>query len=58
MIRICCDFPLEETEDYVSVQNMVISENVRITVVKSETADYEFVVNGPTLIEAIKKCIE
>ena len=59
MLEIRCDFPLEyEKSDYVIVQNTSKIEEVKITVVNRETADYEFFVDGQMLIKAIRKCIE
>ena len=59
MLEIRCDFPLDDGKgDYVIIQNTSIIGEVKITVVNSETADYEFFVDGHMLMKAIKKCIE
>ena len=59
MLEIRCDFPLEDGKgDFVIVQNTSKLEEVKITVVNSETADYEFFADGQMLMKAIRKCIE
>ena len=59
MMNIRCDFPLgENTGNYVIVQNTSILDEVHITVVNKECADYEFLADGEMLIKAIRKCIE
>ena len=59
MLEIRCDFPLEDGKgDFVIVQNTSKLEEVKITVVNRETADYEFVADGQMLMKAIRKCIE
>ena len=59
MMDIRCEFPLgENTGNYVIVQNTGKLDEVHITVVNKECADYEFRADGEMLIKAIKKCIE
>ena len=56
---IRCDFPLgKNTGNYVIVQNTSILDEVQITVVNKECADYVFLADGEMLIKAIRKCIE
>ena len=59
MMDIRCEFPLgENTGSYVIVKNTSKLDEVCITVVNKECADYEFRADGEMLIKAIRKCIE
>lgn len=56
---IRCEFPLgENTGSYVIVENTSKLDEVCITVVNKECADYKFRADGEMLIKAIRKCIE
>lgn len=59
MLDIRCEFPLGDGKgDFVIVQNTSKLEEVEITVVNKETADYKFSADGQMLMKAIRKCIE
>ncbi len=59
MMDIRCDFPLgENTGNFVIIQNTSKLDEVHITVVIKDCADYEFMADGEMLIKAIRKCIE
>ena len=59
MLEIRCHFQMgENSTSFLIAENTNTLGEVKITIVRNDTADDSFCVDGETLIKAIRKCIE
>lgn len=58
-MNIRCDYQNgEKFDDRIIVESRAVSGEVKITIIKHESFEYEFITDGPSLIRAIRRCIE